>query len=753
MSGITQALRTAQSGLRTNQAALDVTANNIANVNSPGYSRKIVRQEQRVVEGAGAGVQIADIVRQVDEGLLKSLRLELSSLHTLDVQETYYDRMQEMFGTPEGNSTISHIINELTSTLEVMAVSSDRTLEQSELVRWGRELTLKLQSMSTTIQELRVQADSEITEIVTEINRLVAKIGDYNDKIIRSEATGIEVTDLKDQRDAAVDKLAQFVDIRYFFRADGDVVVFTSGGRTIVDNIPATLTHDAASSVASTTTHAEGDFAGIFVGTTIAGNDITNEIRSGRLKGLIDLRDGILPNLQSQIDELSAEIRDVFNQIHNRGTSFPGIQSLTGTRNFIEPTSQKVLISGTGDTRVILFDGSGNQAASVSLKTLMEDANFGGDTTYNAGAGYATGDYWIVSEMATNIQNWLNDSPLVGGGSITGAGLGLSGNTVSTTSGKLVININSTSYYLAFRDENATDIPGSTHTDATIHFDSDSDGDLDPDETVSGFSNFFGLNDFFVDNLADNVHESNVLASGYGAGTAATLSFRDATGSLGTLAVTAGETLATIAANITNNITNVTATVVPDGSGFRLRISHNNGASMTVTQDAGTDTLLDNLGMHVADVRVSTSLSVRSDIATTPGYISRGAAQWDSALGAAGEYFTSIADSTIAVALAEAFTTTNAFDTAGGIANISATFEGYAAAIVSTNATLADTNADNLEFQQILTDSLQHKSDTVRGVNLDEEMAQLILLEQAYIASARIITVIQKMFEALEQIL
>ncbi|MDP6263456.1 MAG: flagellar basal body protein, partial [Rhodospirillales bacterium] len=64
---LTLAIRTAQSGLLTNQAALNATANNIANVNSVGYSRKIVNMEQRVVESAGAGVQIADITRRIDE--------------------------------------------------------------------------------------------------------------------------------------------------------------------------------------------------------------------------------------------------------------------------------------------------------------------------------------------------------------------------------------------------------------------------------------------------------------------------------------------------------------------------------------------------------------------------------------------------------------------------------------------------------------------------------------------------------------
>ncbi len=76
---LTLALRTAQSGLLVNQSALNAVANNIANVNSEGYSRKIVNTESRVVNGTGAGVQLSALTRQIDEGLLKSLRLEVSS--------------------------------------------------------------------------------------------------------------------------------------------------------------------------------------------------------------------------------------------------------------------------------------------------------------------------------------------------------------------------------------------------------------------------------------------------------------------------------------------------------------------------------------------------------------------------------------------------------------------------------------------------------------------------------------------------
>ncbi len=731
---ITLALRTAQSGLLVNQQALDAIANNIANVNSPGYSRKVVNVQQRVVGGTGAGVELSEITRVVDEGLVKSYRLEYATTSELSVQGDYYDRLQDLFGTPDSNTSISHALADFLSAIESVAVSPDKTLEHSEMVRRGEDVALKLQAMSATIQDLRQQADAEIEITVDRINELTSRIADLNDKIIRNKTVTADVSDLRDQRDQALDELSGLIDVRYFYRGDGDVVVFTSAGRTLVDNVAFELSHNAASSVTPTVTHSEGDLDGIYVGTRIAGNDITDELRGGELKGLVDLRDQILTDLQSQLDEMAATVRDVVNQVHNRGIPFPGLQSMSGTRRFIDTSdasntaNQTITIdptNGVDDVTIALFDGSGDQQASTTLRTIM-----GG------------GGPFTVTQMSTNLETWLQAN------GAASASVGLD------SSGRLDIQLNATDVSLAFRDETAT-ADGSTQADAEIGFDADGDGTID--ETVNGFSFFFGLNDFYVDNAVRNIHESNVISAGF-TSSASTLRFVDGTanmpldpggGSDVTLTIPAGSTLQEIAALINANVSDVSASVVADGSGYRLRISHDSGIDMAVTETAGT--LLSTLGMHMADTRVASQLEVRSDIIESPSLISRGIMQWNADLGAAGEYYTSVGDDTAIQALATQFNGTNSFDAAGGLASLNVNFTQYAAAILSRNASLADNNATQSASQSALSDSLKTKSDNMRGVNLDEEMADLIKFEQAYSAAARVINVIQNMFDALDQ--
>jgi len=250
MSGtITLALRTAQSGLLASQTALEAVANNVANVNTEGYSRQIVNFEQRAVAGIGAGVQVADFSRRVDEGLLKSLRFELTSLKTLEIQDAYFARTQELFGSPGDNTSLSHLINSFSAAIESLALAAEGSIEQRDTVRWADELASQFQDMSRTIQELRQQADMQIGQAVEEINDLVARINDLNTQIIRNSNTGLSVNDLKDQRDIHLNRLSELMDIRIFSRSDGDVVVFTASGRSLVDSVPGLVTHVPAASV------------------------------------------------------------------------------------------------------------------------------------------------------------------------------------------------------------------------------------------------------------------------------------------------------------------------------------------------------------------------------------------------------------------------------------------------------------------------------------------------------------------------
>lgn len=744
---LTLSLRTAQSALLTNQTVLDSIANNISNVNTEGYSRKIANLEQRVVNGSGAGVQMSSITRNVDEGILKTLRQETSILNTYSAQESYFLRLQNSFGAPGDNTSISHVMNEFVSSMEQLALSPEKILEQSELVRRGVEMANQLQNMSQTVQDLRLQADREIDGIITEINDLTASISQINDNIVRTEVVSQDTTDLRDQRDIALTRLSELIDVRYFIRSDGDMVVFSANGQTLVDSSANELVFNPASFVSSASTKAEGDLSGIYAGSVTDSNDFSDSLTDGQLKGLLDLRDVTLPDMQAQIDELASSLKDVFNQLHNAGVAMPGLASMTGTREFIPTTdlantaSQTITLdptNSTADVAIVLFDSSGNQTANTTLDTIMTSGLYGSGTQTSFGA-------WSVSEVAATVEDWLQAEGLT------------SATAAIDAQGHFAIELNDLNTSLAFRDQTAT-ADGSTAGDTSIGFDADGDGAVD--ETVSGFSNFFGLNDFFVDSQQRNVHESTTLSSGFQA-SATTLRFVDGTSTLPldpggagdvTITVAAGDSFQDIADNINTNVANVVASVVPDGDGFRLRISHATGEDLAVTE-SGAGTLLSDIGMHVSDMATSETLEVRSDIQTSPSKVSRGQVQWDATLGSAGQYYISAGDSTVIKSMAETFLQSNAFASSGGITDTTISFSDYATTILAKNSSASAALDVQISYKTTLTQTLNAKSESVKGVNLDEEMSNLIIFEQAYTAAARVMSVIQSMLDALQNII
>lgn len=733
VGNLTTALRAAQSGLLTTQNAVTTSANNIANVNTEGYSRKIVNFETRILSGAGAGVQLADFTRAVDEGLLKDLRRELSQLEKLESQVIYYDRLQVQFGSPEANNSISHIVNEFSQAAEALAVSPDKALELNEYVRFANEVALKLKSMTEEIQALRVQADQEIARTVTEVNDLTSQIAEANDLIIRNEAINNDITSLLDQRDLALNKLSELIDITYFPRSDGDLVVFGSDGFSLVDRTANTMTHTSVGALSSTSTFAEGDINGIFVGEIATDNEITDEIVGGRLAGLIQQRDDVLPNLQAQIDELAAELSAKVNQIHNRGTAFPGLQSFEGSRSFIDADDQTITLDNTNsvdDVAIALFNSSGVEQASTTLNTIMTGGAFG------TGAQTSRGP-WSITEVAATVEDWLQAN-----------GAGTASVAIDSDTRKLNIDVNNTSLYLAFRDETAT-AEGSAQSDAEIGFDSDGDGDID--ETVSGFSNFFGLNDLYTDGNDATLFDTNILSTTFSA-SAATLTFYDrinGVGSgneLGTVSVAQLDSLSDIAKKINDGDFGVTASVVPDGSGSRLRIQSDSGRELVITQGS-SDSFFSDTGLKISEARSATTLAVRSDIVATPQLAATAALQYSSS---DNQYFISSGDNTTIQQIADALRTVNDFDAAGGLTTQTKTFEDYASAILARNADLADTNSDQIVSEESIVENLELNAARVSGVSLDEEMSNLILFQQAFSASARVISVIQEMFETLD---
>lgn len=358
----------AVTGLQTNQAAIQVTSNNITNANTIGYTRKVVSQSHIVVGAQGAGVQIDSVNRYVDEFLNKQLRSSGSTLGALGVSEGYFQRVQDMFGTLESNSSIGSSITNLAKQFEALAANPESSSHMQTVVANAVATARELNSMSKDIQQLRFETDKEIAAAIDIVNTQLEQIDGLNEEIARNQVLGVPTGDLEDKRDVALGNISEQMDVNYFTRSTGELVIFTLSGRTLLNSDPVLLGHDAVSSMTSSFT-----YPGVIDDIDLNGTDITTEIGSGRLAALIEMRDTTLPDLTAEIHALSTALRDEINRLHNEGSGLPAATTLTSSR-----AQAGTAATLTGATRITLLNADGTEAftAAVAAPGTLDAAGF-----------------------------------------------------------------------------------------------------------------------------------------------------------------------------------------------------------------------------------------------------------------------------------------------------------------------------------------------------------------------------------------
>jgi flagellar hook-associated protein 1 FlgK len=358
-------LANALSGLTVAQRALSVTANNVANANTEGYVRKVLSQEAVFVGSRGAGVQASEISRITDQFLLAEVRRQASVAGRSEILGRYHDLLQAAFGAPGDGRDLAGRVSDLGAALEAFGNQPESATLALQVIQSASELSAAFGQLAQHVQVLRGQADQQIGQAVDEINAELQAIHDLNAEIARLTHLGQVGPELLDRRDALIKSLAEKIDIGTFVQEDGRIAIYTAGGETLLDALPRVLGYSPAATVAHDTPFgriaifhedqidpASGQPLDPTKGVQLVSsglrasltpelqNDatpdaaqlITSRLRGGRLQGLLEVRDLVLPELDDQIQELADNVRFALNAAHNDGTPWPPPVQLTGTR-------------------------------------------------------------------------------------------------------------------------------------------------------------------------------------------------------------------------------------------------------------------------------------------------------------------------------------------------------------------------------------------------------------------------------------
>jgi len=376
MTGIYGILNLAGNALLTQQKAVNVTGNNIANVNTPGYSRqKLMLENKTSVQSSvgpmGNGVDAVSVERVYDRFLGVQINSESERLGRWETQKNGLELAEVIFDE-SGEFGLSQFLSQFWGAWQDLTNDPSGYNERVVLQAKSEVMTGTFNRIYSDLQKASEGFDASIEGAVEEINRLSQRIADLNVKIMEVEATGYSANDYRDQRDLALKELAGLIDINTFEDATGRVTVSVGAGQTLVES----------NSSRNLTTQVNGfgskDIAWVRQdGTTV---NITGNISNGKLKGWLEARDVDIRGYMRQLDILAEGLMERVNNLHQAGYSldgstgndfFTGIATASGSMDSLLTITAEP--GGTGNIRVTLVGGGTAGAETVTTDAVTGD--------------------------------------------------------------------------------------------------------------------------------------------------------------------------------------------------------------------------------------------------------------------------------------------------------------------------------------------------------------------------------------------
>lgn len=426
--GLNGLLDVAKSALFTAQQALTVTGHNISNVNTPGFSRQeVILTEARPVDGrpgqVGTGVNIEQIRRAVDVFLNRELTNSQEGLGQFTVTRDELQRLESLFGDTRGQGLAGQL-DEFFKALQDATTTPSQVTSRSVVLAKASTLAGTFHQINADLTDTRRAVDTQIGVNIGEINGLTRKIAEFNTQIKSAESSGQNANDLRDQRDLAINELAERIDISTLDRSDGTVSVFTARGLVLVDEETTRNLVGVESS----------DNQGLLdIGYDIGGTRpsiISGLIAGGRLRGLLDVRDRTIPSVHQGIDALAGSLLNEVNQIHRAGYGLDGSTGQDFLSGLSVTTKAPTTNMGTGSV------GNGVVTAPSLLTFHDYEIRFTGANSYvlvdaTTGIGIK-GNYTGTAVVSPTVDAPLNI--------VTGVNDTLVVTVDGTTSGNITLN-------------------------------------------------------------------------------------------------------------------------------------------------------------------------------------------------------------------------------------------------------------------------------------------------------------------------
>jgi len=301
---------------------LDTVGHNIANANTPGYSRQRVQlgSSLPIQLGSlliGGGVDAGKIQRSVDELLGRRIQTQKSLLGALDTQSSGLASFEALFAEP-GENGLGSLLDDFFASVSQLSTAPSDSILRTDVVQSTRGLAARFRDLSSALASASGDSTADISARVDEVNELAGEIVELNLRIGETESGGTPANDLRDRRDVALSRLSELVDARVVDGPNGSVRVLVAGN-TLVGTARAnrmTVAADPSGKPALQLSGATG-----FV-----------PVESGEIGGLLRLGSELAPAYRGRLDQLAHDLILQANRVHSTGIPGTGsFHTLTGT--------------------------------------------------------------------------------------------------------------------------------------------------------------------------------------------------------------------------------------------------------------------------------------------------------------------------------------------------------------------------------------------------------------------------------------
>lgn len=352
MAGLLDSLSSATSGLRAAQLGLEVTGHNIANINTVGYARRTIDLAGLAPVdqfSAGRGVEVLGVRAQRDDLVQARVSREQAGLAKDGAILSGATAVEALIGSP--GSSIDGNLTAFFDSLSAFSVDVTSAPARDNVVVQGQSLALAFNQFAGALSAEAASADRSLRAGVDEFNQLSQRVAALNANIA---VGGADVDTLKDERGVVLARMSELADVSVIPGDNGTVSVTLAGGRAVVVGA---YTYDVQMVSSPPSGHAS---------LQIGGTDITATLTNGRLGGLIELRDSVIPAYTARLDQMAYDLATAVNTAHAAG--FDGTGAAAG--NFFTPPAT---VAGAA------------QAFSVDAAVLADSQLVAGSATGAAG--------------------------------------------------------------------------------------------------------------------------------------------------------------------------------------------------------------------------------------------------------------------------------------------------------------------------------------------------------------------------------